>query len=263
MAPEKALTKGFQTWLDITIPQPGSSVGWARMDPFETSNRSAEALVKAVSQIRRGRFKEENTDAIQRLRDLSSTAQLATGTVDAPELTQLGRVVREGWERFGLLAQTGNDAKRYEFPRSVVLASAAMKLRVPKYRDWMDVWRRLRRDRSADEWFSDPHGTILATYLLVRRDGYCPYDVMLAAGCPPWMHMEDLQAWAASMPTPSGFASSRLDILLNKRVDATATRSAGKMAFYRALEAIRMKFDDGATRAELRRAFLAWGVEDV
>ncbi|MET9316861.1 hypothetical protein ABZX12_34015 [Kribbella sp. NPDC003505] len=262
MTPEEALTEGFQKWLDATVPaETGAKVTWEKIDPYVTSTRSAEFLADGVARIKAGTLRASPGRPQQRLTDLAGAA-LATGGLAAPALTPLGAAVAAAWARHDILQLSSNDAKRYEFSRNVVLVETALRRRELPYVEWFRHWRRLRTDRPAGDWFGDVWGLTLAAYLRVRRGGYHPYDVMVAAGCPPWKHRSDLEHWSATMRRPAGWSRSRLSVLLADRVGDTASRAGAKVMFCRAMEAVCLK-REGASSEQLHNTFTAWGVEDA
>lgn len=261
MTPEEALTHGFQRWLDAAIVrEQHARVSLEVLDPYATSMRSAEHVRNALVQVADGSLATAGGDTTQKLADLRSMG-LAEGTVTASALSPFGAAVMTAWGRLGILDHVAGDAKRFEFPRNVALVITALDLSYGDYVTWFRRWQALRSDRPADEWFDDVWGLTAAAYLRYERAGYTPYDVMVAAGCPHWKHRADLEAWASRMSKPKGWSKSRLAVLLDDRVEGTATRARAKVLFCRAMEAVTLQ-REGMSAAGLRETFIRWGVED-
>ena len=256
------MTQGFQKWLEQAITaESNSKVRWEKIDPYVTSTRSAEFVAGGLLAIRDGQLESISGRPQQRLTDLNG-ASLAGGTVTAPTLTPLGTALHAVWNKYGILDLAPAEAKRYEFPRNLLLVETALDMRVPQYLEWFQRWKELRADRPAEEWLNDPWGLTLAAYLRVPHGNYNPYRVLLAAGCPPWLHKRDLEDWGSLMPVPDGWVKSRLSVLLSERVHDTATRANAKITFCRAMEAACLK-RDGVPVSQLKKKFQSWEVPDA
>jgi hypothetical protein len=252
LSAKTALTEGFQRWLEAFVASETGRVSPGRkLDPFGTSTRNVDILAGALLPVEAGQALQglSTRTRDQRLIDMRAMG-LIEGSGGTPTLTEMGSQVVDGWRALGI--DNGDDA--HGLARCIVLAKAGTG--VDAYDDMARFWRELVSMRPAQEWFVDNWGLAAAPYLVREFDGYAPFRVMQAAGIAPWDQKADLESWAASMPSPSGWSESRLAVLL-RRIGDVETRLGGRVIYCQALEAIRLASREPA---DVAVAMAEWGV---
>ena len=251
----EALTEGFQRWLDDVSPnsENGSLSPGRILDPYATSMRTSKNFVPDLISIADDGHLVSN-DATQRFADLRR-ADLVQGDHNSPELTDLGDAVLTKWRQLGI----ANEDDKYEVPRAIVLARLGSE-RSQFYRDMRQFWGELRKVRPPGQWFDNPHGLYLVSYLdRPSAGGYRPLAVLEAAGVEGWDDMATWEEWAGDFSAPDGWQESRLHKLI-RTVNGFASRARGRVTFCQALEAVHLA---QAAPVELGPALTDWGISDA
>lgn len=258
MVLREQLTDGFQRWLEATITSPaGAKVSLFDIDPYRSSTRSIAKALETMRHIDDGTLLTQTPKmASQRLADTRHT-RLVSGDVERPAITPLGRSFKRTLEAHGLWEIDPSDAETLELPRNIALLLRALDMKTPDYREYLSRWRYLRALRSAQDWFDDPDGLVMALVFNVQRAGFTPLKVMLAAGVPPWQHKDELQDWSNEMAAPDGWNESQLAVLLRDRVQTAVSRIGPRRRFHQAMEAICQQ-GEGATAPTLRKKIEGW-----
>ena len=237
MTPETALTTGFSQWLEEVAggAQPLHRVQQGRpLTPLGTSMRVTKQNSSWLRTIRGGQ--NLGGDEAQKIVDLRSAGLLLSG--NPAQLSLLGGQVLDTWHRLGV----DTDDPEHEVVRAAALCRLGLQAGITNYQEYMRFWILLRDLRPAADWFGDPGNLVLVQYLH-REDarGYNPFLVLtgLRSGFPAY---GDWQAWAQQLPTPAGWAMSRLQHIL-ERVEGFRTRSTGLRAYCQAMEAVYLAID--------------------
>lgn len=252
---KEALTEGFQRWLEDVSPdsERGSLSPGRTLDPYATSMRTSKNFVADLISVADGGQLVAN-DTVQRFADLRR-ADLVQGDHNAPALTDLGDAVLNKWRQLGIANEDGD----YEVPRAIVLARLGSE-RPSNFREMRQFWSELRQMRLPKQWFENPHGLYLVSYLdRPSADGYRPLSVLEAAGVEGWDDMATWESWAGEFQAPAGWEESRLHKLI-RTVEGFATRPLGRVTFCQALEAVHLA---QVAPAELESALTDWGISDA
>lgn len=251
----EALTVGFQRWLKDVSPnsENGSLSPGRTLDPYATSMRTSKNFVAdLISVADDGHLVA--SDTTQRFADLRR-ADLVQGDHEAPALTDLGDAVLNNWRQLGI----ANEDEEYEVARAIVLARAGSE-RSDSYREMRQFWKELRQVRPPNQWFENPYGLYLVSYLdRASTDGYRPLAVLEAAGVDGWDDMATWHSWAEEFEAPAGWQESRLHKLI-RTVNGFASRARGRVTFCQALEAVHLA---QTAPVELEPALTDWGISDA
>lgn len=252
---QQALTEGFQRWLEDVSPdsERGSLSPGRNLDPYTTSMRTSKNFVADLISIADD-AQLVASDTTQRFADLRR-ADLVQGDHNTPALTDLGDAVLHKWLQLGI----ANEDEAYEVPRAIVLARLGSE-RSESYREMRQFWNELRQVRPPRQWFDNPHGLYLVSYLdRPSTDGYRPLAVLEAAGVDGWDDMATWESWAEELEAPAGWQESRLHKLI-RTVEGFASRSRGRVTFCQALEAVHLA---QTAPGELESALTDWGISDA
>ncbi len=137
-----------------------------RLDPFATSMRDFDDASTHLKAIRNGNSPPIE-DARQRITDLKNAGLVVSG---GETLTELGAVVLDAWERYGV----DSNAKEDELGRLLLMALEARRIGDKEFQVFFDYWSDLRTHFDPLELIDSWDALFQINYLDFERNGFVP-----------------------------------------------------------------------------------------
>lgn len=220
--------EAFRAWL-IALTQRSKVSPGTRLDPFATSLRRSGFIPGYLNSIEQGSV-DKIKDPTQALTDLAQIGVARKTEVSGGVLTPLGLAVQAEWKSL----EIDDETNQHEIARCIVLVREGIATRTKLYLEMARFWSEIRGLYDVDSLLERPHGLYLLSYLNQDIGGFNPWTVVRSAH---WEVPESSALdWEDLLRRLPGSGMEAATDTLRRRINDSGARSAGRVAFCRALE---------------------------